>query len=98
MAVKTNDDGSAPPVARPVKKREHSRYDQDLFRAKNEGTRVRFALACETYLSNEDDLDYDGTVVGLIEQVDRYDIQILIDGVTRVWLKKAMIVCTEVLR
>jgi hypothetical protein len=76
--------------------REQSRYDQDLGRARNDGTRVRFFLAVDVEFADED-----ATVVGTIEQVDKYDIQVKIvpDGLARiVWIKKAVIVGTEVLR
>ena len=93
MAVKPIDGSPPLVVSKATRRKEHSRYDQDLFRAKKDGTMVKFAMACDWYLADED-----GCVVGLIEQVDRYDIEIRVDGVERVWLKKAMIASTRVLR
>lgn len=77
-------------------RREQSRYDQDLGNAKNNRTMVRFYLAVETEFTDED-----FTVEGTVEQIDKYDIQIkfVSDGLARtVWIKKSVIVGTEVLR
>lgn len=68
-----------------------------MFAAKNNGEHVKFGLAAETYFT-----DAECAVVGLICQVDKYDVEILMDnhpdGERKVWLKKSMVVSTEVLR
>jgi hypothetical protein len=87
-------------VKRPVRgkrqvHREHSRYDQALFAAKNANKLVKFCLAVETYFTDED-----CTLIGYVDQVDKYDVavrgHVSYAGQT-LWLKKAMIVSTEVL-
>lgn len=87
------------PLTRPPRKkgagpREHSRYDQALFAAKNGGKLVRFTMAQETSFT-DDECD----VSGHISQVDKFDIEIVIpDEMGTIWLKKSAIMATKVLR
>jgi hypothetical protein len=77
-------------------RREQSRYDQDLGNAKNAGTKVRFYLAIEV----DDVTNEVGAVVGYVEQIDKYDIQVRLwdEPDRKIWIKKNAILGTEVLR
>lgn len=76
--------------------RQHSRYDQALFAAKNAGRLVKFTMACEAYFT-----DTEGTCLCVILQVDKYDIEVEVQRKTlpntKLWLKKEAIMATEVI-
>lgn len=76
--------------------REHSRYDQALFAAKNNGQVVRFTLAQEASFADED-CEVDATVL----QVDKFDIEIQPTNEgwgsrDSIWLKKSSIMATRI--
>lgn len=68
-----------------------TRNDEKLFAAKNSCSKVRFAMAAEAFFTDED-----CTVTGYIQQVDKFDIEILVDS-ENIWIKKAMIMGMKVL-
>lgn len=85
------------PRSRDANRPELPRYDQALRNAKNEQKRVKFQLSDVTYFTDEE-----CTVIGLILEVDKFDICINTypsDTINTigVWIKKSHIVATEVL-
>ena len=80
-------------------RKELSRYEQRLRNAKNDGKLVRFALATDTYFTNED-----CTVKAYVVEVDKdevlietKDISVVSDQTMQVSLNRALIVATVVL-
>jgi hypothetical protein len=85
--------------ARPQKKHprvssEYSRYEQRLRAAKNAGHPVKFALAAETYFTDEDCVVY-----GKVIEVTNEEVLIDLDsnGVVQISLNRHLIVATEIL-
>lgn len=72
------------------------RYDQALRQAVNEKKQIRLHLAVET------DFAPDAVIVGQVLEVDKYDLKMVVLkgdelAVHHIWIKKAMIVGTEIL-
>jgi hypothetical protein len=82
---------------KPPKQRDfYTYFDQQLLAAKNDEQPVRFAIAGETYFTDED-CSYTCIILG----VDKYDIKTSsISGNGRrrtIWLRKEMVVSTEIM-
>ena len=81
--------------SRGAQRAEQPRYDQRMRAAKNANEVVKFTLSQDAYFTDED-----GTVSGLIQEVDKFDMAIELEaalGHRVVWLKKSHIMATEVL-
>jgi hypothetical protein len=81
--------GKPPAQRRP----EIPRWDQQLRAAKNDGRKVKFQLAIETYFADEDCI-----VIGTVLETDKGGIKIVVEGTGKEhWIAKTAIVSTEVL-
>lgn len=80
-----------PRGGRPPRTRQHTRYDQALFAAKNAGRKVTFTMACDT-LDTDDDCSFKCS----IKEVDRFSILVIFGDGREVWIAKTAIVQTEV--
>lgn len=76
-----------------TRNRNLDRRDQAMLYAKNKGLKVSFDLATPTTFTTGEDC----TVTGLICQVDKDSIELLLDNGRKPWISKAMIVGMEVL-